>query len=545
MIRDFDHDNPRTSRPKRMPRAVLIGLLLAGEILMIALAYQFLVVFQCDQSDMFATCRFLRSLVARIMVMAAVALVIIKLRPKPFLQFAAQSQQSGGSKVGYVHGLGVAILMVPLAILMGQDHAQSFFLPFLFFVVGGMTSFVGAVLWIAPLQAWAMLFRSVGVTFAVALGIAFVLPDLATLSEPFWRSEILTVPTFVVVNALLQMMGQNVYLNPDAVVLGLETFRVNIATNCSGIEGLALVTILAAIYAWLFREEIRVTRFLITVLPVALAVSWLFNSIRIAALILIGQYLSPQVAIDGFHSYAGWLFFTLLSLLLIGIVHRIDWLHKRPQTRDPVPRRRNLVHASLVPFSVFMITLTLISAIFPKPELGWPVVTVTVGLTLVLFLPALLRMEWKLDWVALVCGVMIAGAWVLLAPPPAGTLNADLLVLRTERPDAYFVWAGLRILGTAVCIPIAEELLFRGYLMSRIAAMVPLRGKGNTLVAIGVTTALFAAMHQRWELAAVSGLIFSALALRNGRVTDAIQAHVTANAAIAVAAFISFDWSLI
>ena len=545
MIRDFDQEDSGGTGSKRLSRAAVIGLLIGAEVLAVALTYQFLVVFECQQSDMFAACRFLRSLVARFMVMSAILIVIARLKPLPFRKFSARSQGHRAPWFLFLHLLGGLILLLPLVFLWGPAGPQSFAGPLVLFTLGGGISAIGALFWLAPRPAWLALFHQVGPTLVAALAIGFVLPDLAVLSEPVWQNQALTIPTFIAVNALLQLTGQTVYLDPEAVVLGLDHFKVNIASNCSGIEGLALVTILSAIYGWLFRADIRIGRYVATVLPLALLTSWIFNAVRIAALVMVGEYISPEVAVDGFHSYAGWLFFTLLSLMLIAIVHRVKWLHKWPGAVPTKPMRHSLVPASLVPFAVFMITLTLLSAVLPKPELGMPVVTITVGIALLVFAPALMRLNWRMDVLSILAGFAIALLWLVTAPEAEGTLSADLLVLHDEERTAYLIWAGLRILGTALCVPLAEELLFRGYLMSRISAAIPGKPALKTAAAVIATTLAFAFMHQRWEVAGVSGLVFAALALRNGRVTDAILAHVTANATIGIVAFLSFDWSLI
>ncbi len=103
------------------------------------------------------------------------------------------------------------------------------------------------------------------------------------------------------------------------------------------------------------------------------------------------------------------------------------------------------------------------------------------------------------------------------------------------------VWAVVRVLGTAVLVPIVEEMFFRGYLLARLDGPQVWRRAG----AVIVSSLAFALLHGRWVEAGLAGLVFAAVMLRRGRVTDAIWAHVTANSAVAAVAVWRGDWSLI
>ena len=65
------------------------------------------------------------------------------------------------------------------------------------------------------------------------------------------------------------------------------------------------------------------------------------------------------------------------------------------------------------------------------------------------------------------------------------------------------------------------------------------------VLAIVVSSALFAAMHDRWLVALLAGVVFALLHLRRGRLADAIAAHVAANLVVALWALASGDWSAI
>ena len=64
-------------------------------------------------------------------------------------------------------------------------------------------------------------------------------------------------------------------------------------------------------------------------------------------------------------------------------------------------------------------------------------------------------------------------------------------------------------------------------------------------VAILVSAGLFAALHDRWLAAFVSGTIFGGLVARSNNITDAIVSHAVANLTIAACALATGDWSII
>jgi len=102
-------------------------------------------------------------------------------------------------------------------------------------------------------------------------------------------------------------------------------------------------------------------------------------------------------------------------------------------------------------------------------------------------------------------------------------------------------WVLLRIIGTVIIVPLVEELFFRGYILDKFG-----RDSQFALIAgVVVSSALFAALHQRWVLAAIAGIVFALVYLRERKLGDAVVSHAVANATIAAAAAIGGDWALI
>ena len=90
--------------------------------------------------------------------------------------------------------------------------------------------------------------------------------------------------------------------------------RVKLRTTI--VVSVVLITTLLAVYLWWFRRIHRFPQSLL-LLPVGMLLMWLANVVRITALILVGIWISPEIAVDGFHSAAGWIAFLTVGLGII------------------------------------------------------------------------------------------------------------------------------------------------------------------------------------------------------------------------------------
>ena len=299
----------------------------------------------------------------------------------------------------------------------------------------------------------------------------------------------------------------------------------------------ALITVFLALYAMLFRDTLRMGRFWLVVWPVSVFLSWLLNVVRITVLILIGAHVSPELAVNGFHSFAGWLFFTALALGVLIAVSKFRWLQKEAIPWSTTPLSHDDMAARILPFVVFMLSGIVVNAFWQAPELGYPLQVLGMAGVLWYVRRPLRAYLARPSWLALLAGLVVGVGWVLMAP----AAEAPSAALAALTPLAFAAWAAVRILGTVVFVPLIEELFFRGYLQSRIDdGTLPRR-----VMAIALSAAAFALLHGRWIEAGLAGVIFSMLYIRQGRLADAITAHAVANALIAVVAAWRGDWTLI
>jgi CAAX prenyl protease-like protein len=158
------------------------------------------------------------------------------------------------------------------------------------------------------------------------------------------------------------------------------------------------------------------------------------------------------------------------------------------------------------------------------------------------------EVNWRLDWVALIAGVVIFLAWIavqwMVNPNASGAMPAPLAAASTL---ARVSWIGLYIVSAVTTVPLAEELAFRGFLMRRLVSAdfetVPF--ERFTWLAVIVSSVAFGAMHgSRWIAGSVSGVILALLAIRRGSLGDAVVAHATANALLAAYVLFFGKWQV-
>lgn len=518
--------------------AVLIGI----ELLAIVIAYQFFIDFECRSTASLTTCRLLRSLVARAVVVFAALGLFVWARPGAFAVFLRAIQANTAAlRWRTLHLAGVALLFGPLLALDARDPGRMFQLALGPWIIGALAAGVGALLWLAPVAAWRSWLRAEHLAPLAVLTAAFLVPDLADAVAPLWDWRALTALTFNAVQTLLQTLGQEPFSRPQDYVIGIGDFAVVIAGQCSGVEGFALVGAFLGLYAALFRHQIRFGRFWLLVVPFGLMMSWLFNVLRIAGLILIGAHVSPDLAVNGFHSYAGWLFFTLLALAILYLVQAASWLRKDGTAAPGLPLRDDPVAACILPFVIFMLASVVVSALSVVPDLGYPLKALALAAVAGFFARLYRALPWSRDPVAVVAGLVVGLGWVVLAPNAGGANPGLMPALAALGPGAVFIWMAARLIGTVLLVPLVEELFFRGYVL----AQADFGGKTGRVFAIAVSSLLFAALHGRWLAAGLAGIAFALVMLRRGRVMDAVIAHAVANFVVAIWAVTRGDWSLI
>ena len=226
----------------------------------------------------------------------------------------------------------------------------------------------------------------------------------------------------------------------------------------------------------------------------------------------------------------------------------------------------------IAPFFLFAVFLT-VQGFFPDQHYAlYPLITVLEGAAIVWFWRALPTLTPSAPIFSVCVGIVGVILWIGL-DPAAVRLDivleqifnhiVSLIGLQSWKMDietlspvgrnpfllyptavAWILFA-FRVAGIAICVPIMEELFWRGFLMRYLIkedfASVPL-GTYQPM-SFWVTTAFFASVHgSEWPLAVIVGVLYGAWFIRTKRLGDIMVAHGVTNLLLALYCLITHDW---
>lgn len=394
---------------------------------------------------------------------------------------------------------------------------------------------------IAPTGYWAREAAANKRILAIAASAGTAAWIVGRLAARLW--EPFAAAAFYVSGALLRLRYPNVESSAANKSIQVDGFTVLIAPECSGLEGVGLVLVFLSAYFWIFRDRHRFPRSLI-LFPVAAATIWIFNAIRIAVLVVIGAEISVPVAVQGFHSQAGWIAFTIVTVGIITIAGRMPFFLKETPVADNEPI--STTPGYLVPV-LSVLSTSLLTGVFAG-DWNWlyPLSIAAGAVALWRYRATYRRFYVSSSWGAVFIGCGVFAVWLALEPsrPDAGApMHEGLAAMGLFAGGA---WVAVRVFGSVVINPIVEELAFRGYLIRRFMAVdfetIP-------FTAIAFLPALlssiaFGLLHGRWLAGTLAGLAYAWALHRRGELSDAIVAHATTNALIAIAVLGAGAWGL-
>jgi len=401
----------------------------------------------------------------------------------------------------------------------------------------------------APPSFWRRLVKLVPTEIVLALTAAGAAVGIGRLAQDGWDS--LSSATLALSHWFLTLYEPNALLDGAHRTLGVGNFAVQVFGPCSGYEGLALIVAFLPIYLWVFRRDLRFPNVLL-LLPMGIAAIWTFNALRIALLVSIGAHISPEVAVQGFHSQGGWISFLIVTLSCIAVSRRMPFFAAQPVAHSAWTagsRANSGAQASiafLAPFMALVAASILAAAFAPHDQWLYAVKVLAVGATLWWFRGAYRPLLSGVSSSSAAIGLAVGAIWIATDPgrgleTPLGTWLASLPVWIAA------LWLGLRAFGSITLVPVAEELAFRGYLAR---ALISIRfetvaiGQFRLIAFIGSSVA-FGLMHQRWIAGCLAGAVYALLMYRSKRLSDPIAAHAASNAVIMVWAVAAHQWSLL
>lgn len=392
-----------------------------------------------------------------------------------------------------------------------------------------------------PFRIWRVLAQSTASLAPWSIAAGVITPLLSKFS--WWLWEPATALTFRLVSAVLAPLVV-VVSDPAKLTIGSKAFQVTIASSCSGLEGVGLMLVFGAGWLLLFQEEFHFPQALMLI-PACMALIYLVNVFRIAALILIGDAGAEKVALGGFHSQAGWIGFNAVALGMLALAGRIPWISTEPQ-RTAANTKENPPAWFVAPFVAMLAAGMISHAVASEFEWAYPFRVVAVGAVVLWFRSRYQSLLWRFGWMSVGAGVGAFLLWILveqlIGGPPATSMPTQL----TTWPGwASFGWKFMRVLGAVVTVPIAEELAFRGFLMRRWMSEIfeTVNPTDCSWTAILISSLVFGAMHgERWFAGTLAGIIYAMAYRKRGRIGDAVAAHATTNALLAAWVLVTGNW---
>ena len=358
------------------------------------------------------------------------------------------------------------------------------------------------------------------------------------VTQEFWRP--MARATLGVVASLLQLVYGQTVVESTSLRVGTPQFSVLIAPSCSGYEGIGLVVTFLSIYLWLFRRELRFPAAL-ALLPLGAAAIWIANALRLVLLIVIGTSGWPGVALGGFHSQAGWIAFSLISLGLVAVALRARWFAAERAVHHVGPRFADATVAQLAPFVAVTATAMVTGAFASGTDWLYPLRIVAAVVVLWTFrsnYAALVR-SWSWSWWPVLLGAVTFSVWIGLSPTESGA--GGWAGVASSAPLLWVgLWAAFRGIGYVLVTPVVEELAFRAFLVQRLERSPIGRFSWAALL---ISSVLFGALHgPMWPAGILAGVAFSVAFYRRRMIADAVMAHGVTNALLVVYASTTRQW---
>lgn len=145
------------------------------------------------------------------------------------------------------------------------------------------------------------------VLLAVGIGVGFYI----FLEAVYAMWSVLATMVLHAAYGLLELFGFPAGTAPPYILV-LDDFAVEISKYCSGIESIALFTGIYAVVGLLDWKRLDHRKYLLAFLP-GIVLLQVCNVLRIFLLMLVGHYISPDMAFKLFHTYAGMVFFVVAT----------------------------------------------------------------------------------------------------------------------------------------------------------------------------------------------------------------------------------------
>ena len=402
------------------------------------------------------------------------------------------------------------------------------------------------------LRKWAGHHKIVFICAILVIAVPSI-PILIDFLIVFW-SDLLLGPTIKLALVMSHVFGLDVNIFPSGLngpIYGTSRFQVEIWPACSGYEGMSLVVSLLALYCYLQKDSLRLSRALL-IIPIACAFMFLLNGIRIAILIAIGNFYSPELALNGFHTVGGWLNL-LLVLIFSLVILNVSPFFSRKLKSSSIFEWRDLPF--LFPLMVLILG-GLLSKVFVVDFYWLYPLPIGASAAFIYYFRATLITHVKTPSMsAYFVGALVFLTWIWLVPVDLSQNIHFFEQIQLAPIGVIMAWILCRILGATIVVPIAEELAFRGFIFPYLEdgfkkflfknlqlSSESLRFFALTLPLLA-TSLLFGLLHSDILAGSIAGFGYGLVYLQRRRVFDAVVAHGVTNALLAIDVLYFGNWS--
>lgn len=401
-----------------------------------------------------------------------------------------------------------------------------------------------SLLVMAPIKFWFRFSRNQAASLMMAaVGILLYASNQIYLLkfEVFWSGLILE-PTILLAKTFVQFIGLNIVNQNNPQHFGTEVFVVDIGPTCLGYQGVSIILIVLSAYLLIQRKYLRFPNVLL-ILPISILILLLLNSLRISVLVAIGHLWSPEVAVTGFHSTAGWVELILTLFSVLWVINRSTWFVKSVRS----DKRIRLTRAEfwLLP-QLALIASSFITNMFTG-NFNWsyPIPIVIAGAVIWKIRKSLPPVNVDSLSLPLLAGCSVFAFWIFAIPVDyrASSIFEDELF---SAPVGFMIlWLIIRIAGSSIVVPMVEELAFRGFLWKFLESSM--REKLNPVFipyfALLASSIMFGIFHGNWLAAFCAGVIYGLIYLYRRKLIDAILAHAVTNFLISIYVLSTNYWS--
>ena len=207
--------------------------------------------------------------------------------------------------------------------------------------------------------------------------------------------------------------------------------------------------------------------------------------------------------------------------------------------------------ARVLPFVVFLVLTSTQGSFGPESQFWAYLIKTLIGVWMVwITWPLVGEMRWAFSFEAVGAGILVFLLWIGLDFPYPKLMSADDSwdLHKHFGDDLTMIWffAGVRIAGSTLVVPLLEEVFYRSFLYRYILSSNWLFTPHNLFDIrpfLG-TSLIFGLAHQHWLAGMLCGLICQGVVLRTNRLGDAITAHAITNFLLGLWVVTQKQWHL-